>query len=122
MNQKPLSVEEYLAAVPANQERALQRLREQIRKDAPNAEERIAYGIPAFYQNGYLIAYGSAKKHCSLFPGAEPIAKLADRLKGYSLSKGTIRFAPEQPLPDDLVSEIVHLCLQRNAAKTGAMR
>lgn len=32
-----------------------------------------------------------------------------DRLDGYTLSKGTIRFSPEQPLPDGVVEELVAL-------------
>lgn len=118
MGSAPTTVDEYLSSVPVEQREQLSRLRELIRNEVPDAEEKISYGIPCFYQGGYLIGYAAAKKHLSLFPGAEPIDKLADKLNGYSLSKGTIRFTQRNPLPDELVLEIVRQCLERNSSRS----
>lgn len=118
MNQKPQTVDEYLSNTPNGQKEVLLHLQDLIRQAVPEAEEKMSYGIPCFYQNGYLIGYAAAKKHLSLFPGAESIAMLADKLKDYSLSKGTIRFTTENRLPDELVLEIVKLCAERNAVRS----
>lgn len=118
MSSAQSSVDDYLNGVPADKRELLDHLRELIRNEAPEAEEKISYGIPCFFQNGYLIGYAAAKKHLSLFPGAEPIYRLAEKLKGYSLSKGTIRFTGKNPLPDELIIEIIRLCKERNALRS----
>jgi len=101
---KPKSVDEYLAALEEPQQIALQKLRKAIRAAAPKAEECISYDIQAYRQNGrLLVAFGAAKKHCSFFPGALPVATHQDELNGYSTSKGTIRFSANQSLPVALV-------------------
>lgn len=116
---KPRSVDEYLAALNEDQRAALEKLRKTIRTAAPKAEECISYDIPAYRQNGrLLVAFGAAKKHCSFFPGALPVATHQDELKDYSTSKGTIRFPAGQPLPAALVRKLVKTRIaERGAAK-----
>ena len=91
----------------ADQRRALEKLRKDIKAAAPKAEECISYGLPSFRLNGkLLVSYGAAAKHCAFYPGST-IQRLAKELKGYETSKGTIRFSPEKPLPSALVRKIV---------------
>ena len=101
-------IDAYLAALPDDQRAALQTLRETIAGAAPGAVEAISYGIPAYRYRGHaLVWYHAAKKHCSFFPTAEPIERLAVELAGYKTAKGTIQFTPARPLPTDLVAKIV---------------
>jgi uncharacterized protein YdhG (YjbR/CyaY superfamily) len=116
---KPNSVEEYLAAVPEDQRAALERLRATIREAAPEATEAISYSMPAFKDHGRaLVGYAAFTEHCSLFPmNADLIERLADDLKGFRTSKGTIRFTVDRPLPKALVRKIVKARLEENAAR-----
>ena len=109
MRGKPKSVDEYLAAVSDEQRAALERIRKAVRAAAPGAEECISYGLPAFRLDGKgLAAFGAAAGHCSFFPmSGKTVATLAKDLEGYDTSKGTIRFAPGQPLPAALVKKLV---------------
>lgn len=102
-------VDAYLASLPADRRAALQKLRKTIRSAAPGAEEGFSYGLPAFRLVGRpLVCFGSARNHCSFFPmSPKVIAANKSALKGYDISKGTIRFLPERPLPDVLVKKIV---------------
>jgi len=93
---------------------ALERLRRQIREAAPDAEECISYGLPTFKLNGSLVHFGAAKSHCAFYPHSV-IEPFADRVKAYDTSKGTIRFQPENPLPEALVREIVEYRVAQNA-------
>jgi uncharacterized protein YdhG (YjbR/CyaY superfamily) len=105
---KPQTINEYL--VPLNRDRraALERLRRAIKAAAPKAEECISYGIPAFRLDGRVLVYfAAAATHCSFFPGAHPIAVHKKELKGYSTSKGTVRFSPESGLPVALIRKLV---------------
>lgn len=113
-------VEKYLAKVPEPARSTLQKVREMIRKAAPKeATEAISYGIPAFKHNGMLVAYAAFKEHCSFFPASGTLLKeFAEELKEYPCSKGTIRFAAEQPLPEELVRKLVQARVAKNQAKT----
>ena len=102
------AVDAFLAALPADQQAALGALRRLIAAEVPDAEEAISYGVPAFrYHGRWLVWYAGAKHHCSFFTGGQPIDDYRDQLVGRSVSKGTIRFTPDDPLPDDLVRSIV---------------
>jgi uncharacterized protein YdhG (YjbR/CyaY superfamily) len=102
-------IDAYLASLPTDQRTALQALRKTIAGAAPQGEEGISYGIPAFrYKGRPLVSYVAAKAHCSFFPMSPKVvddhrAELTD----FDLDKGTIRFQPDHPVPTDLVARIV---------------
>lgn len=102
------TIDGYLAAVTPDKRAALQKLRRAIKAAAPKAEECISYQVPAFRLDGrFLVAFGAAADHCSFFPGPAAIALHKNALKAYGLSKGTIRFVPDKPLPAGLVRKLV---------------
>ncbi len=98
------TVDEYLAAAPKDKRAALMKLRKTIRAAAPKATEGIGYGIVGFKHNGKPLVYvGYAKDHCALYG----LDTHAAELKPYDVSKGTIRFPADKPLPDRLVTKMV---------------
>ncbi|HZR64599.1 MAG TPA: DUF1801 domain-containing protein [Terriglobales bacterium] len=102
------SVDDYLSAVPEPARSTLNKLRETIRSVVPKeTEEVISYGIPAFKYKKVLVWYAAFADHCSLFPTAAVIAKFKGELKGYKISKGTIQFPIDKPLPSTLIKRIV---------------
>lgn len=104
----PTNTDEYLAQLPADQRKALQTLRKQILAAAPGCTEHFGYGMPAFKYNDHPMLYlGAAKNHVALY-GSVPTG-FKDRLKDFTVSKGTIQFTPEKPLPAALVKDIVKL-------------
>lgn len=112
---KPASIDDYLAALNDDQRDALQKLRATIRTAAPEAEECISYQLPAFRQNGVLVAFGATPDHCSFFPMSPSIIEAHRKeLEGYETSKGTIRFQADRPLPDALVRNMVKARLAEN--------
>lgn len=103
---KPTNTDEYLKQIPAGQRKALQALRKQILAAAPGAEEHFGYGLPGFKHNGHPMLYlGAAKNHVALYGSVPAVFK--ERLKDFTVSKGTIQFTPEKPLPAALVKDIV---------------
>jgi uncharacterized protein YdhG (YjbR/CyaY superfamily) len=115
---KPNSVEDYLAALPDDARAALEKLRRTIRAAAPMATEGISYGIPAFKHRGALVSYAAFKDHCGFFPmSPKVIEEHADELKSYDLSKGTIRFPIDNPLPAALVKRLVEARIKENEAR-----
>jgi len=112
------SIDEYLANVSADQRAALEQLRKTIRAAAPHAEECISYQLAAFRQDGMLVAFGATANHCSLYLlSSTTVEAHRDELKGYDTSKGTIRFAPDRPLPAALVRKLVKARIAENQAR-----
>jgi uncharacterized protein YdhG (YjbR/CyaY superfamily) len=112
----------YLARLPDDRRAALQRLREIVHGVAPGAEEHVAYGLAAFRLNGRpLVGLGASAKHCSFHPmDGTTVAALADDLKAFATSKGTIRFTPDKPLPAALVKKIIKLRMAQIAGEAKA--
>jgi uncharacterized protein YdhG (YjbR/CyaY superfamily) len=105
-----LQVRNYLAALPADTRRHLQKLRAAIRAAAPGAVESWGYGMPAFRLQGKpFVWYAAWKHHSSLYPLSQATARaLATELEGYETTgKGTIRFRLDTPLPTALVGRLV---------------
>ena len=73
--------------------------------------------MPMFKYKGMLVGFAAFSKRCSLFPGAAPIAALKDELKGFPISKGTIQFAVDKPLPGALVKKLVKARAAENEGK-----
>ena len=108
------AVDDYLADVDEPARSALQHIRDLVKDVVPEAEEGRSYGMPALrYNKKPLLGFVAAKSHLSVFPfSPEVIDKVRDRLDGFELSKGTIRFSAAQPIPDDVLRDVVQARLE----------
>jgi uncharacterized protein YdhG (YjbR/CyaY superfamily) len=123
MAARPKTVNEYLARLPDDQRAALQKLRRDIKSAAPKAVGGISYGVPAFRHGRMLVGFGAAKNHCAFFlMSSTTVEAHQNELKDYDTSKGTIRFAPEKPLPVRLVKKLVKARLAENHKKDASGR
>ncbi len=104
----PNTVGVYLASVPEPARSTLNKVRAVIRSVVPaETTEVISYRIPAFRYKGVLVWYAAFSDHCSLFPTASVIKKFQDDLKNFRVSKGTIHFPVDKPLPAALLKRMV---------------
>jgi uncharacterized protein YdhG (YjbR/CyaY superfamily) len=116
----PRTVDEYLERVPEPARTTLRKVRAVIRSVAPlEATEGISYGVPTFKYKGMLASFAAFSDHCSLFPGAGPTVEFKNELKNFQTSKGTIRFAPDKPLPTSLLKRLVKARIAENERKKG---
>ncbi|HUK31685.1 MAG TPA: DUF1801 domain-containing protein [Candidatus Acidoferrum sp.] len=112
------TIDAYLAAVPEPQRSTLQKVRAAIRAAVPReATEIISYGIPALKYKQVLIWFAAFADHCSLFPTAAVIEQFKSDLKPYKLSKGTIQFPANKPLPAALLKKMVRARLAQIDSK-----
>src|SRR5689334_8608305 len=120
----PKGIDIYIRNEPASVQKALKSLRVLIRKAAPTASEKIAWGMPTFYLQGNLIHFAAFKKHLSLFPGSDAVSHFSQELRrrGLTYSKGTIQIPYETPLPAQLLTQIVKFCVSRNLAEASAKK
>ncbi|MBL9176161.1 MAG: DNA alkylation repair protein [Verrucomicrobiales bacterium] len=121
---KPTTIDEYLAATSPAQRAVLERLRRAIHAAAPGAEEYLGYGLAGFKHGGRPLVYlGAWKEHCALYAASPRTqATFAAELKDFEVSKGTIRFTVEKPLPLALVKRLVRARVAENAARKPAKK
>ncbi|HET9346700.1 MAG TPA: DUF1801 domain-containing protein [Candidatus Limnocylindrales bacterium] len=112
----PETIDEYLATLPDDRREAMKQIREAIRTAAPDATEVITYKMPGFKTHGrFLVSFDAYKRHYSLFPASDPVVReLGDRIEPYLAGQGTIRFPADQPIPTDLITEVVRIRVVEN--------
>jgi uncharacterized protein YdhG (YjbR/CyaY superfamily) len=120
--QQPTTIDEYIADFPSNVQPHLEKVRAAIRKAAPKAEEAIKYQMPTFVLNGNLIHFAGWTNHIGLYPGSKPIEMFKDELVKYEISKGTVRFPLDKPIPYGLISKITKYCVKRNSERAAAKK
>ncbi|MBV9989454.1 MAG: DUF1801 domain-containing protein [Chitinophagaceae bacterium] len=117
MNLSFKTVDEYIAAADSSLRPTLQKLRDTIRKSAPNAEETISYGMPAYKLGGQLVFFAAYKGHIGFYPTSHGIPPFKKELARYKTSKGAIQFPIGEALPWALITQIVKLRVKQNKEK-----
>jgi uncharacterized protein YdhG (YjbR/CyaY superfamily) len=102
-------MDDYLDRLRPAEKTALERVRTVVHGLEPDAEEGTSYGMPAFiYAGRPLLGFRAAKNHLSIFPfSPAAVEAVKNRLGGFDVAKGTIRFSPDSPVPDDVLADVV---------------
>ena len=115
MKKSTESVDRYIKEFPAEQQVLLEKLRTTILDVAPEAEEGIAYGIPAYKTFGKpLVYFAGFKKHIGFYATPSGHSKFANELSQYKQGKGSVQFPLEKPIPFDLIRRIVEFRANEN--------
>lgn len=112
----------YIAAFPPTTRALLRQLRALIKETAPDAEEKISYGMPGYKYHGMLVYFAGYEKHIGFYPGAQAIEHFQVRLTRYKTSKGTIQFPLDATLPIKLIRDIIKWRTQENETKQPGLR
>jgi len=108
------TVDEYIALHTAPIRKGLNLLRKTIQHAAPQAEETISYGLPAYKLKGILVYFAAMKNHFGFYPTASPMQIFSEKIKDYKTSKGAIQLPLNKPIPVKLISEIVQWKVKEN--------
>jgi uncharacterized protein YdhG (YjbR/CyaY superfamily) len=111
------SIDEYIAQFPEEVQITLKKLRAVIKAAAPDAEERISYQMPTFRLKGNLVHFAAYKNHIGFYPTPGGIKPFEHELSVYEVSKGTVRFPIDKPLPMELISKIVKFRVEEDLKK-----
>lgn len=111
---KPKNIDEYIAFQDEQTRPFLQAIREAIHNAIPEAQERISWSMPTFWDRCNVIQFAASKHHIGLYPGPEAVKQFQDRLTAYETSKGTIRLPYQEPLPLNLIADIARWCLEQS--------
>jgi uncharacterized protein YdhG (YjbR/CyaY superfamily) len=108
-------VESYLLSLEEPKQATLRHLRDSILRTIPDAEECISYGMPAFKIGDKVIAgFAAFKDHLSYFPhSGSVLPEMSDALGTKMATKATLRFGVDEPLPDEIVGQLIAIRLRQ---------
>ncbi len=118
----PRNIDEYIAGFPAEIQEILQKVRETVRKAAPEAEEKISYQMPAFTLNGNLVYFAAFKSHIGFYPTPSGTDEFKKELSAYKGGKGSVQFPLNEPIPYDLITRMVKFRVKENIARAQAKK
>jgi uncharacterized protein YdhG (YjbR/CyaY superfamily) len=110
-------IDNYIKGFPAVVQQQLKNIRAIIKAVAPEAEEVISYGMPAYQLNGMLVYFAGYKAHIGFYPTASAIQHFLPKIQDYKHSKGAVQFPIDKPLPKALIEEIVIFRIKETASK-----
>jgi uncharacterized protein YdhG (YjbR/CyaY superfamily) len=113
----PRNFDDYLEPFPKDARQRLHKMRLAVKKAAPQAKEKISYGIPAFALNGMLVWFAAFKNHIGFYPRASAIAAFKKELSAYKRAKGSVQFPFDKPLPLTLIGRMVKFRVKENLSK-----
>ena len=119
-SQVPATVDEYIKAFPPRVRSTLERIRRTVRAAAPGATEVISYRMPAFKLHGILVYFAAFKNHLGLYPPVSGDPKLVKAAAPYAGEKGNLRFPLDEPIPYELIEQIVSHRAKHHLAKRAA--
>ena len=112
-----ISTDEYISSFEGETKKILEEVRTTIKKAAPDAKEKINYGIPTFTLNGNLVHFAAFNNHIGFYPTPSGIAAFRKELSSYEVAKGSVKFPIDKLMPFDLITEIVKFRVKENVAK-----
>jgi uncharacterized protein YdhG (YjbR/CyaY superfamily) len=113
----PRSIDEYIGTFSKDIQSKLEIIRKAVKEEAPDAEEVISYGMPAFKLNKVLVYFAAQKKHIGFYPTASGIRAFEEELSQFKHSKGAVQFPIDEPVPIDLVKKMVKFRVKEDMAK-----
>ena len=103
---KPTTIVQYINAAPKEARAKLREMRVLIAAAAPGASQSLKWGMPAFSYARILVTFAAFKRHIGFFPTPSAVRAFAKQLEAYKISKATIQFPLDQPLPRALITRI----------------
>jgi uncharacterized protein YdhG (YjbR/CyaY superfamily) len=114
------TADEYIASFPDDVQKTLEEIRATIKAAVPDAKEKISYQIAAFELNGRnLIYFAGWKKHISMYPVPAGDEAFEKKIAKYVAGKGTLKFPLDEPMPLELIEEVVRFRLADNLENIG---
>lgn len=111
------NTDEYIATFSIEIQQILEEVRQAIKEVAPHATEKISYAMPTFDLNGNLVHFAAFKNHIGFYPTPSGTEAFQDKISKYKAAKGSIQFPLDQPMPIELIKEIVAFRVTENLSK-----
>lgn len=123
MKTKPSeNIDDYIGGFPREVQAHLQKIRDIIRKAAPDAVETIKYQIPTFVLQGNLVHFAAFSQHIGFYPTPSAVEAFSDELKSYRSAKGSVQFPLDKPIPFSLIKKMVEFRVKETRHKVAAKK
>lgn len=113
------TIDQYIEQFSDSTKDKLIALRKLIHEEAPGVVEKMSWKMPTFYLHGNLVHFAVFKKHIGLYPGPDAIESFKQQLTAYKTSKGAVQFPIDQPIPLDLVRDMVRYQVEQSKNMEG---
>lgn len=108
-------IEQYILQFPEETRDILNKIRELIKEHAPDAIESIAYGMPAYKLNKKPLVYFAAyNTHIGFYATPSGHEAFKKELSKHKQGKGSVQFRLDQPIPYDLIVQIIQFRVLEN--------
>jgi len=115
------NIDEYIAGFPPDVQAALHAIRQAVQEAAPGVEEKISYGMPAFFVDGQgVLSVGAWKTHIGLYPAPSAEGPFARAVAKYGAHRSTLRLPLDEPMPLGLIRRLVRARVKENRARAKA--
>ncbi len=108
---------EYIGRQTPNAQEILENIRLRVKNKAPNANEKISYGIPSFHNKTIIIYYAAFKNHFSIFPPIKGDDELLEAVKPFANEKGNLIFKYKKPIPWDIIDRVIDRLIYENLVR-----
>lgn len=109
------SIKEYIEEFPEDIQNKLNEMYLIIKEVVPEeTTEKISWQMPTFYYNGNLVHFAGHKNHVGFYPGENGIENFKEKFNELKYFKGEVQFQHDQPLPKELIQEIVSFRVKEN--------
>lgn len=115
---KPANIDEYIADFPEETQKILKKIRTIIKTTTPEAEESLAYGMPAYKTDGKpLVYFAGYKNHIGFYATPNGHLQFKKDLSIYKQGKGSVQFPLDKPIPFELIKRITAFRANENNLK-----
>jgi uncharacterized protein YdhG (YjbR/CyaY superfamily) len=116
------AIDAYVAALSEPVRERFAALCAVVREAAPDAAERMTYGMPTWHQGENLVHLAAFARHIGIYPGPRAIEEFAAELAEFKTSKGAVQVQHEQALPLALLRRIVERRVEQAVARPAKRR
>lgn len=113
-----IDVDSYIRHFPEPVGNVLSQIRKTIQAAAPEATEKISYGMPAYHVNGKPLVYFAAyARHIGFYATPTGHEAFKEALAPYKQGKGSVQFPLDRPMPFNLITQIVRFRVGETSQK-----
>lgn len=114
---KPKNVDDYIASFPEQVGKRLKKIREAVKKNAPEALELLSYNMPAYKYHGMLLYFAAFERHIGFYAFPTGNYAFKSELSMYKTGKGSVQFPLDKPLPLTLINRMIKFRVKENQEK-----
>ena len=111
---KVKTVDSYIKSFPVNIQSKIKKVRNIVKLIAPEAEEKISYGMPYYSYKGRLIYFAAWKTHLAMYMLPHGDKRFEKELNKYKTSRSTVKFSFDKEIPYNLIKQFVKYRLKEN--------